>query len=185
MNLSTDENKSSYVKDKKTNRAKDIKGYSLFMPIPERNCQKAHIPEYLCSCDISFDVNINSSIIQKASEFMVNYINEILLKPHRQICAQLSLSKIYDAQKYNYNQNKFTIIFETLPSNATFDGTVLLKNFELSSPKYSMDRLNNSNFDLVGKIVRINEYGQTSRCIRDYFLKNFCYCMNFRRKLRF
>ena len=192
---------SEYYQDRLMNR-KNINqpnGHSLFFPIPNRNCKTANIPSYLCSCDLSVDLDINSDIIKQGVSFLIGYINNYLLKDYQKICMKLTLNKIIDAQMYQ-NKNKYSVIFQTGPNNASFDATFLVsykKEFNISSAQFSSNSTMGANnqtsenktsiveplltpkFKLLGNIVRINTYGLSSKCIKVYFLKNYCYCYSF------
>ena len=154
----------------KGNRIK--KGTSLFMKIQDRNCAEAHIPEYLCACETGLQVDTNSNIVRQAAMFMLDHINNVILKKFLHICFKLDLNQIKDVQQ-NDKKDKLTIIFETKPNTAWFDGTVKLVS-DLNKPPQ---------FELIGRIVRISEYGKSSDCIKNYFLKNFCYCIDFHKNL--
>lgn len=165
--ISSNESESNYLKYIKQNRINDkLNGRSLFLPIENRNCEEANIPEYLCGCDISFDVNLNNSLVIKAAKFMIAHINNKTIGNHKDKCMELSYGSVKDAQIYK-NKNKLSVVFETLPNNGMFDGTVVIQN---------------KKFELLGKIVRINTYGVSSACIKDYYLKNFCFCKDFYQK---
>lgn len=166
VNISDKFEQSAYLKDLIENRQGNIKGRSLFLPLANRNCLQAFIPEYLCGCYFSFNVDKDKNpMIQKGTEFMINHINNNLLKDFQDICMQLSLSRIIDAQIYKNYKNKFSVIFETAPNNASFDGTLVLKE--------------DGKFEIIGRLVRINTYGLSAGCIKKYNLKNYCYCYDF------
>lgn len=180
-NLQYESYESDYLKNINDQRyyINKPRGYSLFTQLPHRNCNETNIPEYLCSCGISLSTDVNSRIIQKGSEFLINYINNVLLKDHHDICVILKLEYIIDAQLHN---NKYSVIFKTqLPSNAVFDAS-----YELIKLKAENEKLNNdevrydetTKLKLVGRIIRINSYGVSSKCMNVYWLKNFCYCSN-------
>ncbi len=155
------------------------RGYSLFTQLPHRDCNETNIPEYLCSCGISLSTDVNSQIIQKGGEFLIHFINNVLLKNHHDICMVLKMENIIDAQFHN---NKYSIIFKTtLPSNAVFDASYeLIKikdtNKKLNKDEFSYDET--SKLKLVGRILRINSYGANAKCMNVYWLKNFCHCSN-------
>ena len=172
---------SNYFLDRIKNRNKLNKpnGYSLFSPIPNRNCKTANIPSYLCSCDISVDIDTKNEIIKQGALFLVSHINDNLLKDYRSICMNLTLNKIIDAQMYQ-NKNKYSVIFQTSPNNAVFDASFTFKNKTTTSHTFKNSTSNSTlaqyDFQVFGQIIRINEYGQTSKCMKVYSLKNFCYC---------
>lgn len=123
------------------------------------------IPEYLCSCQKDSTTSLSQNelnLSEKGAISIVEHINEVLLEKHKDICAPLVFKKLNDAQIVDKNLQKYSVIFETGPNGAIFDGLVQLKE--------------NDKFELIGKISRINLYGSTANCMADYFLKNFCYC---------
>ena len=152
---------SNYLKNKMERDENLNKGLSLFYPLPSRDCKEAKIPDQFCSCDQTTDVDLRDEVVVNGAEFLVDYINNVLLKQHREKCAKLHLKSVQMAKKFSAELNKYSIIFTTNPNNATFDATfvVLQKGFELK-----------------GSISRISLYGLTSHCIENYFLKNYCYC---------
>ena len=110
-------------------------------------------------------VKLDSDLVVNAAKFLVKYINEIILKEYSNLCTKLEFLKIKDAKIMGKTDSKYSIIFETSPNNAIFDGLVTLKN-----------KSDERNFELLGTISRINMYGNTSRCLENHFLKNYCYC---------
>lgn len=162
--------KSNYLRDKldrQTNQvANNHTGYSLFMPLPQRTCQQANIPDYLCSCDMVPKNNVidgDTKVATLASEFLVDYINNQLLKSYSNICVQYKLKAMKSFQVVDKKLNKYSIIFETSPNNAVFDALVDVSN-------------DNERFEVIGKVTRISLYGKTADCMLKYELKNYCYC---------
>lgn len=144
-------------------------GFSLFLPLPYRNCTQAQIPEFLCSCRANATIELSATdlkIINQAAQFLVRHINEVLLGDYKDICVPLQLKRISDAEVVDSKLAKYSVIFETIPNGAIFDGMVVRKNVT-------------DNFELVGLISRVNLYGSTSKCMQSYFLKNYCYCRSF------
>ena len=167
--------KSQYLIDKFTKRIvhNQPHGQSLFLPIPKRNCFLANIPDYLCSCSVSVDIDVTDEIIQKGTSFLIDYINNFLLKKFKNLCMRLNLKRIIDAQLVKENVNKYSVIFETNPNGAKFDGQFRVEHYNKS---------HSLKFQLIGKIIRINSYGLSSSCINNYFLRNFCYCFSYHSK---
>lgn len=138
------------------------------MSVPNRNCQQAGIPEFLCSCikNPHFKVTANDKkVAAVASKFLVDYINNVLLKDLSKECVKYELKTLKDFQVID---SKFSIIFETSPNNAIFEGLVTLKD-------YNNDEIGKK-FNVIGKIVRVSLYGNTSSCLTSYDLMNYCYC---------
>ena len=158
---------SNYIKNRAQERNNQTKnGFSLFLPIPSRNCVEAKIPEELCSCDKTINVNLKNKNVVEGAEFLVDYVNNVLLKDYQDLCIQLNLQSILMAKQFSNYQRKYSVIFTTSPNNATFDATFVRNGLNLFQSK----------FKLIGNINRISLYGLTSKCIDNYFLKNYCYC---------
>jgi len=134
--------------------------------VPYRNCQQANIPEYLCTCQQNKKIDLSKKdlqIVQNAAQFLVQYINRDLLGNHQNICLPLEFKQISDAQIVDRKFSKYSIIFETNPNEAIFDGLISINP-------------TNNHFKLIGKISRVTLYGSTANCMDSNFLKNYCYC---------
>jgi hypothetical protein len=157
---------SSYFKNKLERQSS---GFSLFLPVPYRNCFQANIPEYLCSCKANTSVglkDLNLETMNLAAQFLVQHINEVLLVEHRNTCVPLQLKRINDGQIVDGKLAKYSVIFETMPNGAIFDGMVIHNK-------------KTNKFQLIGLISRVNLYGSTSKCMQSNFLKNYCYCRSY------
>ncbi|XP_061194117.1 uncharacterized protein LOC133202335 isoform X2 [Saccostrea echinata] len=160
------------------------RGISLFREIPDsRSCKDADIPGDFCVCNSYEPISNNEKISKDLSSFLVSYINQKLTK-HEGKCAKLHLLKIKDTYfvKTNLQRRKekeefsmrnlfsrsdpeektYLSVFETVPGNAVFDATV------------SLDY--KGSFNVIGRVNRVNEYGNQSSCITDKFSKPLCYC---------
>jgi hypothetical protein len=118
-----------------------------------------------------------SPVVQQAATFLVNYINDVYLRNFSGKCARLELARVIRAERFSLNKKKYSIIFETGPSSATFDATVSLLD---ENTDFFLSRLFRSaevKFNVIGDIVRVSKYGLTSKCVDSYFVKNFCYCL--------
>ena len=69
-------------------RVNSLKGRSLFTQIKDRNCTEAHIPKSLCICGTFLNIKQSSPLIELAAVYMVNYINEVILKDSKDICVK-------------------------------------------------------------------------------------------------
>ncbi|CAF1040069.1 unnamed protein product, partial [Brachionus calyciflorus] len=148
-------------------------GESLFTVIPNRSCKQAKIPDYLCVCNYNLNIEQNNKKIKEGATFMIDHINNQLLKNYSDICMKLSLKKIIEVQSYTNYPGKYTIVLVTLPNEAVFDGTIILKE----------DKGTNVSYVILGKIIRINSYGITSNCMNKYSLRNYCYCRDYHDKI--
>ncbi|XP_069128838.1 uncharacterized protein [Argopecten irradians] len=170
--------------EKSAKHQKSLQGISLFQKIPkERTCANASIAENFCPCYISKATAKDSPNVQKIVNFSLERINR-MLGNHRDVCVVLTLSQIKDAQlivssfkRYEAkkkfspresfftpenDKSKYTILFETSPSDALFEVTAHIE----SSGEVS----------IVGDVIRTNRYGTQSQCISDKFLRNYCFC---------
>ena len=165
--------RSSYLKDKSERLSTNMShiGHSLFMPVPHRDCEQAGIPIYMCSCLMNPKEKLSeddSRVANIASYFLVDHINNDILKKYSKQCVRYELKSLKDFRIIDTRVNKYSIIFETSPNNAVFDGLVTVR--DINSPDIA------KKFQVVGKIVRVSLYGNTSSCMTSYDLKNYCYC---------
>ena len=157
----------SYPKIEKPNL-----GQSLFTKIDptKRTCQQTGIPSKYCFClkteKISANTDQAKTIAQKAIEYMNN---KTAAHPEpKELCAKLTLKRIIDleyATDTTKNEGVFYIMFQVLPSDATFDIRVkkdLTKNTLYVDPEIS----------------RTSLYGNQPACIqlKHPKLAPFCYC---------
>ncbi|KAF5298405.1 hypothetical protein FQR65_LT01183 [Abscondita terminalis] len=145
------------------------RAYSLFEPIPDnRTCANAHISSHWCTCQVSTVINKNETVIIEIANYSVQHLNR-LLGGYAE-CAKLSLAEIYNARVHSSEKKiqansytlDYTIGFRTEPGGGNFEATIRKKN---------------STFSVLGSISRINLYGDQSRCINDFQLKLYCYCV--------
>nr|XP_022339282.1 uncharacterized protein LOC111134497 isoform X3 [Crassostrea virginica]XP_022339283.1 uncharacterized protein LOC111134497 isoform X3 [Crassostrea virginica]XP_022339284.1 uncharacterized protein LOC111134497 isoform X3 [Crassostrea virginica] len=164
--------------------AKLPRGISLFREIPERrSCDDAAIPGDYCVCDSYEPMDAKSAISKDIGQFLVSHINQALSK-HGDKCAILQLSEIKDSffvksnlQRRRENEEftlrtlfrsdpdikKYLNVFETRPGNALFEALVSTND--------------NGSYDVIGRINRVNKYGNQSWCIDEKFSKPLCFCI--------
>lgn len=163
------------------------RGISLFLPVPaRRTCTDAGIDVHWCVCQarVTLKDPNNILIIRNAADQVVNKINKMLTNfPQR---AKLKLASIFNAEiletenKETINSlaqvssmdddeglkgTKFTcsVSFNVSPSNATFEATIT--------------RHTDGEWTHGSDISRTNVYGSQIRCLADYDLKRFCFCL--------
>jgi hypothetical protein len=142
------------------------RGESLFSKMSDtRNCSDVGVPDSMCSCGHYKKVKNIPLIYRKfnISAIVVNKLND-LLKNHKSICERLTLDKTIvvhrDISKKRLLALKITI--RTSPGRALFEAPVFIDT--------------STNEHRVGQILRINRYGDQSKCVNDYFLRNYCFC---------
>jgi len=57
-----------------------------------------------------------------------------------------------------------TIILETVPGNGKFEATV-------------RHQVQNNHLEVLGYVSRINTYGNQSRCVDNFHMRLYCYCL--------
>ncbi|OWF46605.1 uncharacterized protein LOC110455492 [Mizuhopecten yessoensis] len=160
------------------------RGISLFRKIPkERTCADASIHEFFCACFTSIPVNRTSRLVLQIARASITKIN-LMLSVVKNKCAELSLTKIEDAQLIESNfkrveemeeftlrnvffkpvkdRRKYLVLFKASPSDALFEVTASVENNEVTK---------------LGEINRTNRYGKQSQCIVDPVLRNYCLCI--------
>lgn len=159
------------------------RGISFFREIPEkRSCDDAAIPGDYCVCNSYDQMDAGSTVSKDVAQFLVSYINQVLSKQGDK-CAKLQISLIKDFFLVNSNlqrrkeneeftfrnifisdteDKKFLSVFETVPGHALFEATV-------STNK-------KGSYDVIGRVNRVNKYGNQSWCIENKFAKPLCYC---------
>lgn len=143
-----------------------MRGESLFLPIKDRNCETAHIPEEFCVCDTEVPLNVSANAqIRTMAEDFAKDINQ-RLDPHPQ-CVQLYLKNVISvSQVGDVKEQRYRFTIEVSPSNAIFEALLLYDPFE-------------SQTTVIGDINRINKYGNQSLCVQDQFLRKLCFCSTF------
>ena len=149
-----------------------LRGISLFDKIPEnRNCSDALISESFCVSnkremvnEENFQLKFNLKF-DDIVDYILNHVNNQTSK-FRSICSeyrkyQLKFVKNIKISSYK-NHFQFITIFQ--PGDAWFESNI------------EIDEDNNNSFKIVGKVVRLSLYGYQSSCIKDGYLKNFCFC---------
>lgn len=159
------------------------RGISFFREIPEkRSCDDAAIPGDYCVCNSYDQMDVGSTESKDVAQFLVSYINQVLSKQGDK-CAKLHISAIKDfffvksnLQRHREREEfslrnifgfdpevkKFLSVFETVPGHALFEATVSTNE--------------KGSYDVIGRVNRVNRYGNQSWCIEDKFAKPLCYC---------
>lgn len=150
------------------------KCHSLFKPVDvDRSCDDAAISPHWCVCTVFKSVDINSKIVKSASLFVVRQINAYISdrkeskeEDARSKCAYLTLDKTLISQvgvSWDGANTYYLLFVETLPGRGKFEATVSLEG-------------NSTDFQLHSSISRLDTYAGQSQCIKNTFLKKYCYC---------
>lgn len=165
---------------------------SLFDKIPpERSCVHAQIEPHWCACLEWSNMPLTDSIVKKLANTLVSTLNNYT-NGHRNLCATLSIGKIFWVTKMRPNEN-----FLKFNKNADIDGFVpdLSSKMKVKSDLYQLKVMlipgeslfeasityffEKNEFRLnISDISRINMYGKQARCIENDFpnLRKYCYC---------
>ncbi|KAL1429933.1 hypothetical protein MTO96_015432 [Rhipicephalus appendiculatus] len=141
---------------------------SLFTPVRlNRTCDDTGMEKQWCSC-----------LVAKA---VVRDINRIL-KPYAERCAMLSLQRVESAYAHTIEDPKdnqqwyerflpldwssdvreYTVSLVTTPGDAVFEATA---------------RVFNGAVTVMGEVLRISLYGNSSHCVPTMPYRKFCYCL--------
>lgn len=144
------------------------RGISWFLPVPDvRTCDMAHIANHWCMCHTSNTVSWNDTGLQDSVSFLVRELNDMLSR--YPMCATLNLKMIKDAKVWldktdGATLTDYTVIIQTTPGDAIFEGTV----------RYKVD---DNSRKLAGSVSRLNTYGTQSACVDEYNMRLYCYCL--------
>ncbi|KAF5295399.1 hypothetical protein FQA39_LY13060 [Lamprigera yunnana] len=165
---------------------------SLFNKIPaERSCGHAQIEPHWCACLEWSNVPLTDPVITQLGNTLQNTLNNFTVG-HRNLCAILSISKIFWVTKMRPNEK-----FLKFNKNADVDGFVpdLSSNMKAKSELYQIKAMlvpgeslfeasithffDKNEFNLnLSDISRINMYGRQAKCIENDLphLRKYCYC---------
>jgi len=143
-----------------------ILAMSLFGDVPlDRTCDDAGIPSPFCICHQLTRIPSDSKLSIWAANSAGKDINN-LLKDYSKVCEHLTVAKIIHAHKMEFSKQKYTdylVMIETTPGGGQFEANV----------RY---RASDNSMTVDGPISRTNLYGDTSYCVPDADLRNYCYC---------
>jgi hypothetical protein len=147
---------------------RNLRGISLFENIPvNRSCGDALIPEQYCSCleplkiaENEFENETNVKY-ENAIEFILGFVNNIT-EHIREKCVPFSFDKLHQVNSFDLKNDRiFQFIISFKPGDAWFEAAV---------------KIDHKTLIMVGKVVRLSQYGTQSNCVDDSFLKNYCFC---------
>uniref|UniRef100_A0A8D8SUQ8 Uncharacterized protein n=1 Tax=Cacopsylla melanoneura TaxID=428564 RepID=A0A8D8SUQ8_9HEMI len=152
-----------------TNRSTCENCRSLLEPIPEnRSCADVGISQHWCTCTEMINLSKEEPRGASVAKFVIGslhamfekYKSSVLPKHH---CANLTLHSIHSLQtnKQKMDMDMFLIRLETLPGNALFEATVVLKQ---------------GSYELTAEISRLNMYAGQDECLIDNHIRLYCYC---------
>lgn len=149
-----------------------LRGTSIFEEIPQnRSCGDALIPDDQCNCLSSH--KITEQEFKNKTNLDFNYAVLFILKNvikftdnQRNLCALYKPDKVKKVKAINLHafiSYSFTVVFQ--PGDAWFEASLKATKID-DKPSLS----------LIGTINRLSPYGDTSHCVNDFFLRNYCYC---------
>ncbi|KAG8331504.1 hypothetical protein J6590_039850 [Homalodisca vitripennis] len=146
---------------------------SMFDEVPwNRSCHDVGVTEHWCTCYEYRMLTTQDVSVQAMVRFTVGEINMLLengqdMLENNTQCATLSVKQVMSVRSKTYEHklgyHDYVVLFETLPGQALFEATVRLSD--------------SGQFKLLGTVSRINAYGSQSKCMRNAFLKKYCFCV--------
>lgn len=165
-------NESNREQFRSNNRhVRHLRGISLFESIPlNRTCANALIPDDMCSCfrketltdQEKLRQETNGHDFKSIAMLTVNRVNRLIDKVNH-LCKPFELSRVVSIKKIYIKKNTlfYTSVVVLRPGDAWFETNLKMRNEKLV---------------LDGEPVRISAYGTQSKCVKDNFLVNYCYC---------
>lgn len=146
---------------------------SLFIEVPwNRSCEEASIETHWCTCTLYKEHDKDDPVIEKAVDFTISQINHDLKNYYtrddgkKPLCAELTMKSIAnsrEARNEHGKYNDYVIVFEVSPSNGWFETTM----------RY---RLATKDFEVTGSVSRLDSYASQSHCMKNAYLKKYCFC---------
>ncbi|XP_049518982.1 uncharacterized protein LOC119442685 [Dermacentor silvarum] len=173
---------------RKTQRKYDgIRMTSLFTPVRmNRTCDDTGMEQQWCSCLRRTPISTSSWPVPQVAEAVVREINRIL-EPYSPRCARLSLLHVDNAYAHVVDDPKDSVSFTpswtewlfslghgesdvreltvslvTVPGEAVFEATA---------------RVFRDVVTVIGEVLRISLYGNSSHCVPTMPYRKFCYCL--------
>ena len=138
-----------------------------------RDCNDSSIPEMYCGC--YEDIEITDFELLQPRYTIPKIIKKIesFTESVRQKCAVYKLESIHKLYKRSFSRtdseyqmgNSMILILQLYlkPGHALFE--IVLRGYD-----------NNTRFEVIGEITRINLYGKQAHCLNDKLLNNYCFC---------
>lgn len=150
---------------------------SLFSEMAwNRSCEDAAIAGHWCTCSPYRVCDKGGMVVQNAVKFVLNHVNAELSRHNgnngtRRLCAELRLKQISYVKKAEFRMggmaepyDDYMLVFEASPSGGWFEATV-------------RNHLKRKRFELTASVSRLNVYASQSQCMKDDYLRKYCYCL--------
>ncbi|KAH7963241.1 hypothetical protein HPB52_020238 [Rhipicephalus sanguineus] len=163
-----------------------IRMASLFTPVRlNRTCDDTGMEKQWCSCLRRTAISTSQRPVPQVAEAVVHYINRIL-QPYAPRCARLILQRVDTAYAHTIEDPKdsvsykprwfegfflfghrrdvreYTVSLVTIPGEAVFEATA---------------RVFDGAVTVMGEVLRISLYGNSSHCVPTMPYRKFCYCL--------
>ncbi|KAI5720587.1 hypothetical protein M8J77_009129 [Diaphorina citri] len=163
-----------------TNRSSCNNSRSLLEPISvHRSCAEMNISKHYCTCTELINLSREDPKALRLAQYVLGIISKRLEKHKTTVkpnyhCANLTLKSIHllqtDRNPFKEDKrapgdqdgNMFIIRFDTDPSNALFEATVMMKKTGL---------------ELTGDVSRLNMYRGQDTCLLHGAIQLYCYCV--------
>ncbi|CAG9865418.1 unnamed protein product [Phyllotreta striolata] len=142
---------------------------SLFEPAAgDRSCAEAGIAQHWCTCSDFRESRVSGKAAAALADFALKAIRGIVgASSEGRLCADFAARKVVNVRLSTGDGGgrKFAVFHVETEPMAVFESTV----------SYVGD-VAAARFTLSGDISRLDRYNEHSQCVRDAYLKKYCYC---------
>ncbi|XP_065295238.1 uncharacterized protein [Dermacentor albipictus] len=165
-----------------------IRMTSLFTPVRmNRTCDDTGMEKQWCSCLRRTSISTSSRPVPQVAEAVVREINRIL-EPYSPRCARLSLLHVDSAYAHVIEDPRNSVSFAPSWTEWLFSGggwghtdvrelTVTLVTVPGEAVFEATARVFKGVVTVVGEVLRISLYGNSSHCVPNMPYRKFCYCL--------
>ncbi|KAL3191689.1 hypothetical protein MRX96_059579, partial [Rhipicephalus microplus] len=159
---------------------------SLFTPVPlNRTCDDTGMEKQWCSCLSRTAISTSMRPVPQVAEAVVRYIN-LILKPYAPLCARLRLKRVDSAYAHTIEDPRDSVSYKPLWFEQLFpfsrrrdvrEYTVSLVTTPGEAVFEATARVFGNAVTVMGDVLRISLYGNTSHCVPTMPFRKFCYCL--------
>lgn len=171
-------------KEAEKHKSKPLRSLSLLSDIPSsRSCADIGISLHYCVCQLDWvELSPSDEVAARASQFIIDYINNELISQAEEYCARLSVDKLFYVKMYkSEGLVHYKVNLLTRPNAANYE--VLLTSNVNNSTGFSISS--------AESISRSNPYGSQPSCLLSMppsrkltaDLRKFCFCVGLKGRL--
>lgn len=181
-------------------RRSGSRSLSQLYPLPKnRTCRNAGIPDHFCACAKETVIDKYSALAQKLGNFLIDYLNALLMQNGTNMCRNITLTKIEFVQMVDFDEKVKQGVknydevreMEEKMINKTFEKSRFPKSYRISvdtepfGAKFEAlirviitKETDSTIMEMDGTVSRTNSYKGLSDCIEDPVLRKYCSCKN-------